>query len=112
MGGMMVVRRRIEKYQLKQTHKKRNGGEGGIRTHGTLSRTAVFKTAALNHSATSPKHPNRYYMSSVAAWSPFPSSCKESQGSVFNSLLKVAIFVWTAFWKEHLCYVPGRVVQG
>lgn len=30
------------------------GGEGGIRTHGTLSRTAVFKTAALNHSATSP----------------------------------------------------------
>ena len=31
-----------------------NGGEGGIRTHGTLSRTAVFKTAALNHSATSP----------------------------------------------------------
>jgi hypothetical protein len=32
-----------------------NGGEGGIRTHGTLSRTAVFKTAALNHSATSPE---------------------------------------------------------
>jgi site-specific DNA recombinase len=31
-----------------------DGGEGGIRTHGTLSRTAVFKTAALNHSATSP----------------------------------------------------------
>ena len=30
------------------------GGEGGIRTHGTLARTAVFKTAALNHSATSP----------------------------------------------------------
>ena len=34
---------------------EKNGGEGGIRTHGTLSRTAVFKTAALNHSATSPK---------------------------------------------------------
>ena len=31
-----------------------SGGEGGIRTHGTLPRTAVFKTAALNHSATSP----------------------------------------------------------
>ena len=31
-----------------------NGGEGGIRTHGALSGTAVFKTAALNHSATSP----------------------------------------------------------
>ncbi len=31
-----------------------NGGRGGIRTHGTLARTAVFKTAALNHSATLP----------------------------------------------------------
>ena len=30
------------------------GGEGGIRTHGRLAPTAVFKTAALNHSATSP----------------------------------------------------------
>ncbi len=32
----------------------RNGGWGEIRTHGTLSRTAVFKTAALNRSATHP----------------------------------------------------------
>ena len=31
-----------------------DGGEGGIRTHGELAPTAVFKTAALNHSATSP----------------------------------------------------------
>src|SRR5205814_2328430 len=31
------------------------GGEGGIRTHGELAPTAVFKTAALNHSATSPR---------------------------------------------------------
>src|SRR5687767_1114606 len=30
------------------------GGEGGIRTPGPLSRSTVFKTAALNHSATSP----------------------------------------------------------
>ena len=30
------------------------GGRGGIRTHGGLSPTAVFKTAALNHSATHP----------------------------------------------------------
>src|SRR5687767_7713206 len=33
---------------------KSAGGEGGIRTHGGLAPTAVFKTAALNHSATSP----------------------------------------------------------
>src|SRR5437763_1723776 len=32
----------------------RPGGEGGIRTHGGLAPTAVFKTAALSHSATSP----------------------------------------------------------
>ena len=31
-----------------------NGGRGGIRTHGALTRTAVFKTAALNRSATRP----------------------------------------------------------
>ena len=30
------------------------GGWGEIRTHGTLSRSAVFKTAALNRSATHP----------------------------------------------------------
>ena len=30
-------------------------GVGEIRTHGTVSRSAVFKTAALNHSATTPE---------------------------------------------------------
>ena len=30
------------------------GGESGIRTHGGITTTAVFKTAALNHSAISP----------------------------------------------------------
>ncbi len=30
------------------------GGSGGIRTHGTVPRTLVFKTRALNHSATLP----------------------------------------------------------
>ena len=30
------------------------GGEGGIRTHGALADTAVFKTADFNHSPTSP----------------------------------------------------------
>jgi hypothetical protein len=32
-----------------------NGGRGGIRTHGGVAPTAVFKTAALNHSATLPE---------------------------------------------------------
>src|SRR5260221_12709703 len=33
---------------------KLSGGEGGIRTHDTLSGMPVFKTGAINHSATSP----------------------------------------------------------
>jgi hypothetical protein len=33
------------------------GGGGGIRTHGAVSRTTVFKTVALNHSATPPEWP-------------------------------------------------------
>src|SRR5690606_40087241 len=31
-----------------------HGGEGGIRTPGTVAGPAVFKTAAIDHSATSP----------------------------------------------------------
>ncbi len=33
-----------------------NGGEGGIRTHGTVARTTVFETVPFNHSGTSPRH--------------------------------------------------------
>jgi hypothetical protein len=32
----------------------RNGGEGGIRTHGTRKGTTVFETAPIDHSGTSP----------------------------------------------------------
>ena len=31
-----------------------NGGEGGIRTHGTRKGSTVFETARFNHSRTSP----------------------------------------------------------
>ena len=30
---------------------KKNGGEAGIQTHGTLTRLPVFKTGAFDHSA-------------------------------------------------------------
>ena len=36
------------------TFSRASGGSGGIRTHGTVPRTLVFKTRALNHSATLP----------------------------------------------------------
>ena len=32
----------------------RSGGEGGIRTHGTVTRTTVFETVPFDHSGTSP----------------------------------------------------------
>ena len=32
-----------------------NGGEGGIRTHGTLARTPDFESGTFDHSATSPR---------------------------------------------------------
>jgi hypothetical protein len=34
-----------------------NGGESGIRTHGTVSRTHAFQACALSHSAISPRGP-------------------------------------------------------
>ena len=34
--------------------KEESGGGSGIRTHGTLTRTPVFKTGALNHSTIPP----------------------------------------------------------
>jgi hypothetical protein len=52
-----------------------SGGRGGIRTHGGLAPTAVFKTAALNHSATPPeaeKTLRLYALSKTAA--PDPST--------------------------------------
>ena len=34
-----------------------NGGEGGIRTHGTVPRTLAFEASTFNHSVTSPQWP-------------------------------------------------------
>ena len=35
--------------------RKRHGGEGGIRTHGTRKGSTVFETAPIDHSGTSPR---------------------------------------------------------
>jgi hypothetical protein len=54
----LAIAQRISAYDL---HNSKNvgktgflGGRGGIRTHGALAGTPVFKTGALNHSATLP----------------------------------------------------------
>ena len=40
--------------QAESTARMGTGGQGGIRTHGTLARTPVFETGAIDHSATCP----------------------------------------------------------
>ena len=57
-----LLTNRLDQAPFLSTHKKglknglfrEGGGESGIRTHGRLTPTAVFKTAALNRSAISP----------------------------------------------------------
>ncbi len=44
-----------------------HGGQGGIRTHGTLSRTHAFQACAFNHSATCPFRKGLLEMFSEAA---------------------------------------------
>src|SRR5690348_1354843 len=44
---------RSDSYRMNTTDEN-SGGEGGIRTPDTLSGMPVFKTGAINHSATSP----------------------------------------------------------
>lgn len=40
-----------------QARERKNGGEGGIRTPGTVARTPHFECGAIDHSATSPAVP-------------------------------------------------------
>jgi hypothetical protein len=40
--------------QLRKNGATKSGGRGGIRTHGTVAGTTVFKTVSLNHSDTLP----------------------------------------------------------
>ena len=39
-----------------------NGGRGGIRTHGTLAGSTVFKTGPINHSGTLPRRSCSYIL--------------------------------------------------
>ena len=52
----------VEEYKLSPTrhHELKNGGEGGIRTHGTRKGSTVFETARFNHSRTSPTAPQAF----------------------------------------------------
>jgi hypothetical protein len=53
------IRNELNRNHLFQVYRKIFGGQGGIRTHGKLAPTTVFKTVALNHSATCPLNDDR-----------------------------------------------------
>src|SRR5271154_1409504 len=71
--------------------KHHTGGRGGIRTHGTLAGTPVFKTGALNHSATLPQRVTsitwRREDQEKASWhSVNPGNQREGRGALFLAL--------------------------
>ena len=55
IAGNSYVRRYFDISPPRLTAAVETGGEGGIRTPGELTPTEVFKTSAIDHSATSPK---------------------------------------------------------
>jgi hypothetical protein len=69
---------------------EKHGGEGGIRTHGTLSRTHAFQACALNHSATSPSVNTR--VESPRAAAAIAATSRAMQGGGFNFKSKDGAF--------------------
>jgi hypothetical protein len=55
--GYQLMQYRVALRGVPLLHKTSIGGWGGIRTHGELAPTPVFKTGALNRSATHPLRP-------------------------------------------------------
>ena len=84
-----------------------NGGEGGIRTHGTREGSTVFETARFNRSRTSPRRDtlsfpydtSRVTMAPVCILSPIGIACRPAlvyynQSSDDPSLIRVARAVY------------------
>ena len=90
------------------------GGSGEIRTHGGLTPTAVFKTAALNHSATLP-----YILNSSRKKFCHPESRRHRVRDLFFSNRKIqqqvsrvrlgmAVEVFDAVRAASACQPPSR----
>ena len=54
-GSTTELRSHINHFVPPAFAKRISGGEGGIRTRGTLTRTLAFQASSLNHSDTSPE---------------------------------------------------------
>src|SRR3954465_8706041 len=67
-GGMWGFRSADRKFTIVHKYlQDARGGESGIRTHGTVSRTHAFQACALSHSAISPEP---LHGRARAAWQP------------------------------------------
>ncbi len=82
---------------------RQSGGGGGIRTHGTLARTPVFKTGLFNHSSTPPgKH------------GPQSTGCRDNKCQGFGQeeparLTRASALLWpndarlrTDYWRQKM----------
>ena len=80
--------------------KIRDRGQGGIRTHGELAPTAVFKTAALNHSATCPYPPGRQSAARAQGGFGWRAACGTMTAMVARSfsLVLVALLIVATPW--------------
>ena len=58
-----------------------DGGEGGIRTHGPVTRTAVFETARFGRSRTSPIPYSHKFPTRSTTLSPWRLSCGRAAGA-------------------------------
>jgi hypothetical protein len=68
-----------------------NGGEGGIRTHVTLSGKTVFETVLINHSSTSPQS----------------TGAADYRGNYFRKL--AVTFIFTAFGQSTVRIFIGKL---
>ncbi len=73
-GGGAVGRR----HGFSSEKRRRIGGRGGIRTHGTLAGTPVFKTGALNRSATLP---SLEFSDLAGGWAGESINCRSRAGA-------------------------------
>src|SRR3989338_9537206 len=89
VGGMQNRRRFAPTIFLVQKPFSKNCGEGEIRTHDALADTPVFKTGAIDHSATSPLR--KRYLKPLylifSALSIYATMRAMSKNSFFNAIV-------------------------
>src|SRR5262249_42886858 len=82
-----------------------DGGRGGIRTHEGLAPLAVFKTAALNHSATLPSY-EKHFAFSLDPFLMEPRRPDRSSDRLSNSVLTIA-----SMCTEKIRYFNGPCIK-